>query len=774
MTTTSSKITAPSIGATVLGYPRIGRNRELKRGVESYWAGRADYDALVATAADVRRDGLTTMRQAGLGSLPVNTFSLYDQVLDTSVLLGVTPERFAATYAPDAVDEDAVRHYFAMARGTDTVAPQEMTKWFDTNYHYLVPEIGPDTMFALDATKPLAELAEAGAENGRPAVVGPWTYLAVAKAADGAPVDYDPLDRLDDVVAVYADLLAVLARAGATWVQLDEPALVRDFAPTEVDRVRAVYDRLAALEERPALLVATYFGNPVEALPALVATAVEGIALDLTRGVTPDQVSGLPGIDGKVLVLGAVDGRNVWRTDLRAALDQLEGWRGIGRETAVSTSCSLLHVPYDVTAEGALDPALRGILAFADQKRAEVVALQRAFDGDYAAAESAITASTAALAQRDDIRGLRNSDVATRAGAVAPGDRQREDRAERTVAQQERLGLPLLPTTTIGSFPQTTRLRQARAAHRKGSLDTEAYAEQMREEVREVVALQESIGFDVLVHGEPERNDMVQYFAEQLEGYAATEHGWVQSYGSRCVRPPILYGDIHRPTPMTLEWTSFAQTLTAKPMKGMLTGPVTMLAWSFVREDQPRSTTADQVGLALRDEVTDLETAGIAVIQVDEPALRETLPLRQADQKDYLDWAVGAFRLATSGVRVDTQIHTHLCYSEFGEIIESIDGLNADVTSMEAARSRMELLADVQARGFRGALGPGMYDIHSPRVPSTEEVEELIRAALASLPAERLWINPDCGLKTRGYAEAEPALRNLVAAAHRVRAQGLA
>ncbi|OYN87934.1 5-methyltetrahydropteroyltriglutamate--homocysteine S-methyltransferase [Parenemella sanctibonifatiensis] len=761
-------ITAPSIGATVLGYPRIGRDRELKRALEAYWAGRADHHHLLDVGAQVRQESWKTLREAGLTSIPIATFSHYDQVLDTSVLLGVVPDRFPAPTSDDA--ERRLQHYFAMARGTDTAQPLEMTKWFDTNYHYLVPEIGPDTTFTLDPTAPLADLTAAGSNGTRPVIVGPWTYLACAKTSAGAPEGFEPLDRLEDLLTTYVELLTTLHGAGAEWVQLDEPALVRDLSPAQAERVAQAYARVSDATQRPAVLVATYFGHPREALAGLAASNIDGIALDLTRGgVTADEVAALPGIAEKALVLGAVDGRNVWRTDLRGALTRLEQWRGVGREIAVSTSCSLLHVPYDVSTETALDPALRSILAFADQKLAEVVALQRALDGGVAASEPAFAEADAALANRSTIPGFVHPDSAGRLAAVSPQDRSRGDREDRAVAQRQRLQLPPLPTTTIGSFPQTSRVRQLRADHRAGRITTRAYTEQLREEVRAVVDLQEDIGLDVLVHGEPERNDMVQYFAEQLQGYAASQHGWVQSYGSRCVRPPILFGDVHRPAPMTVAWTTFAQSLTQRPMKGMLTGPVTMLAWSFVRDDQPRSTTADQVALALRDEVADLEAAGIAIIQVDEPALRETLPLREAEQQTYLNWAVGSFRLATSGVREDTQIHTHLCYSEFGEIIDSIDALGADVTSIEAARSGMELLADVGERGFRGALGPGVYDIHSPRVPATAEIEQLLRAALASLPAEQLWVNPDCGLKTRSYEEVLASLRNLTTAARQLR-----
>ena len=769
MTTQQPRTT---IGATVLGYPRIGRDREIKRALEAYWKHDITIDDLRSAGERTRIQALDTMSGAGLETVPVNTFSWYDQVLDTTVLVGATPRRFADV-APSGEELGGIdaATYFAMARGVDDVAPMEMTKWFDTNYHYLVPEISPDTIFALHADKPLAEHAEAAARgvSGRPVVVGPWTYLALAKAADDAPDDFDPLTRLDDLVGVYAELLATLADAGVDWVQLDEPAATLDLSETDAGRLRAAYDRLAAIERRPRLLVATYFGDPAEALPALAKTKVEAIGVDIVRGPAVADLASIPELATKARVVGAVDGRNVWRTNLRQRLAELVPFLGFARDISIGTSCSLLHVPYDVARETAIDPALREILAFADQKLAEVVTLQRALTEGPDTVHDALEASDRAAANRSAIPGLRNDSVQRRLATVDDSQRRRPPRAERAPEQAARLGLPDLPTTTIGSFPQTAEVRSARAKRVAGRIDEQQYADQMRAEIDRVVALQERVGLDVIVHGEPERNDMVQYFAEQLDGYAATAHGWVQSYGSRCVRPPILFGDVVRPEPMTVEWATYASSRTDKPVKGMLTGPVTMLAWSFVRDDQPRSVTADQVALALRDEVGDLEAAGIGIIQVDEPALRELLPLRAADRAAYLAWAVDAFRLATSGVATATQIHTHLCYSEFGEIIGAIDGLDADVTSMEAARSRMELLGDLAAQGFDGAVGPGVYDIHSPRVPDAEEVGDLVTAALEALPARRLWINPDCGLKTRGYEEVEAALTHLVSAAKQAR-----
>lgn len=765
--------TPPPIGATTQGFPRIGRDRQLKKALDAFWAGRIDQDTLDDVATAVRIDALDSMAAAGLDSVPVNTFSWYDQMLDQAILVGAVPERYADVDGDHRLAGFSTARYFALARGTEALAPLEMTKWFDTNYHYLVPEIGPETAFALHPDKPLAELAEAKARglDPRPVIIGAYTFLALAKASDGAPGGYRPLDRIDSLLDVYSQLLGILKDAGADWVQLDEPAAVLDLTPGQVAVLDRVYRRLAAVTHRPRILVSTYFDDPVEALPALVGSGVEAIGLDVLNGPSPDAVRDVGGINDVDLVLGAVDGHNIWRADLTARLELLRGWEGVGRTRSVSTSCSLLHVPYDSEREIGLDPTLRSVLAFADQKLSEVVALQQALDGRGDADAPAFAASAGAVRSRASITGVSDPSVGVRLGSLSEAHRHRPVRAERSAAQSARLHLPLLPTTTIGSFPQTSRLRAARAAYRAGRIAKARYVEEMRQEVHHVIDLQTSVGLDVLVHGEPERGDMVQYFAEQLNGYASTEHGWVQSYGSRCVRPPILFGDVTRSRPMTVEWSRFAQSLTPLPVKGMLTGPVTMLAWSFVREDQPLEVTADQVALALRDETLDLEEAGIAIIQVDEPALRETLPLRKAERPAYLRWAVDAFRLATSGVRTDTQIHTHLCYSEFGEIIGAIDALDADVTSIEAARSRMELLADVRERGFGGDLGPGVYDIHAPRVPDEAEIGALLRAAVGSLGVETLWANPDCGLKTRGYGEVEPALRNLVAATKALRAE---
>lgn len=746
--------------ATVLGLPRIGPRRELKRAIESYWAGRIDAAELERAGRALRVDALTGAQDAGLDSVPVGTFSLYDQMLDTAVLLGALPPRVAGI-------ADPLDRYFAAARGAEGIEPLEMTKWFDTNYHYLVPEIGPDTHFTLDPVKVLGELREARelGISARPVVIGPLTFLALSKGVDGVA----PADRLPELVPLYRDLLARLADAGAEWVQLDEPALVRDLSDAEVQSVRATYDALSGDTHRPQLLVATYFGSPGPALGALAATAIEGVALDFVSGTTVSEVAALPALANKLVVAGLVDGRNIWRTDLEAALGEAVSLLGSVGALAVSTSSSLLHVPYSLAAEPDLDPVLRSWLAFGAEKIAEVRILATAIGSGTEAVTAELAESRAAAESRRADARLRNDTVRARLAGLDAGHTRRADADRRRALQREHLQLPLLPTTTIGSYPQTTAIRTARAALRAGEITTAQYEDRMRAEIADVIALQESLGLDVLVHGEPERNDMVQYFAEQLDGFAATHNGWVQSYGTRCVRPPILYGDVVRTTPMTVDWITYAQSLTDKPVKGMLTGPVTILAWSFVRDDQPLADTARQVALAIRDETVDLEAAGIRLVQVDEPALRELLPLRRDAQQRYLDWAVGAFRLATSGVRDDTQIHTHLCYSEFGEIIGAIAALDADVTSVEAARSHMEILDDLNAVGYALGIGPGVYDIHSPRVPTAAEIEAALREAIEAVPAERLWVNPDCGLKTRGRAEVEASLRNMVSAARSVR-----
>ena len=758
--------------ATILAYPRIGRGRELKRALEARWAGRITEAELLNAADDLRKENLARLVELGLNPSDASLAdapSLYDHVLDATILLGAIPPRFVGRQGLDL--------YFALARGDDKVGPEEMTKWFDTNYHYLVPEIGPDTPlhFADDTVvRRFADAREWGYVT-RPVLVGPVTYLALAKA-DPATPDFDPLTRIDEAVAAYADALAALHAAGAPWVQLDEPALTSD----NLSRTRAelgelaarVYERLASATERPQILLTTPYGDASHAVAALAKTGVEALHVDTLRGSLPEGAD----LSGVTLVVGGVDGRYIWRADLAQLRETLKAAQALGAaRVTVATSNSLQHVPHDTALETWDDPTLNenlhAWLAFADQKVLEVVTLARGLDEGWDAIDAEVAEATRVLEQRAAAPGVVRPEVRARTAALTDADRTRESYLEREAAQTERLHLPPLPTTTIGSFPQTTEIRKARAANARGELSDADYQARMREEITSVITLQEELGLDVLVHGEAERNDMVQYFAELLDGFAATRNGWVQSYGSRCTRPSILWGDVSRPAPMTVGWTTYAQSLTDKPVKGMLTGPVTIIAWSFPRNDLALGQIADQIGLALRDEVSDLEAAGIAAIQVDEPALRELLPLDADRHADYLNWSVGSFRLATSSVRPDTQIHTHLCYSEFGQIIDAIKGLDADVTSIEAARSKMEVVPELAEAGFDHGIGPGVWDIHAPRVPSTEELVELIGLAADAVPVSRLWVNPDCGLKTRGYEETKASLDNLVSATRQVRAQ---
>ena len=766
----TSKSAAAAARSTVHGYPRQGQHRELKKAIEGYWKGRVGADALRATAAELRRGNWQQLAGAGIDEVPTGDFSYYDHVLDTSVMVGAIPDRHRAAVAADALDG-----YFAMARGTQDVAPLEMTKWFDTNYHYLVPELGPDTVFTADSGKQVAELTEALTLGltARPVLVGPVTYLLLSKPAPGVAADFDPLTLLDRLLPVYAEVLADLRAAGAVWTQLDEPALVQDRSPAVLNSAARAYRDLGALTDRPKLLVASYFDRLGDALPVLAKAPVDGLALDFTGAAAANlgDLAAVGGLPGKRLVAGVVNGRNVWINDFEKSLSTLGTLLGLADRVDVASSCSLLHVPLDASAERDIDPQIARWLAFARQKTSEIATLARGLAQGTDAIAAELAANRADLASRAGSALTRDPAVRARAAAVTDADgRRSQPYTERAAAQRAHLRLPLLPTTTIGSFPQTAELRTARADLRAGRIDGAAYEERIATEIRDVLAFQEKAGIDVLVHGEPERNDMVQYFAEQLTGYLATQHGWVQSYGTRYVRPPILAGDISRPEPMTVRWTRYAQSLTDRPVKGMLTGPVTMLAWSFVRDDQPLGDTARQVALALRDEVGDLEAAGTSVIQVDEPALRETLPLRAADHAGYLAWATEAFRLTTSGIRPDTQIHTHMCYAEFGDIVQAIDDLDADVISLEAARSHMQVARELAAHGYPREAGPGVYDIHSPRIPSTEEATTLLLKGLEAIPAERLWVNPDCGLKTRGWPEVRASLENLVAAAREVRA----
>ncbi|MBD8881515.1 5-methyltetrahydropteroyltriglutamate--homocysteine S-methyltransferase [Rhodanobacter sp. 7MK24] len=749
------------------GFPRIGLKRELKRALEAHWRGETPVEALLDAARELRARHWRLARDAGADVVPCNDFSLYDHVLDTAVLFDAIPERYRALFADSRLDG-----YFAMARGHrrdgHDLHALEMTKWFDTNYHYLVPELHAGQHFALTGDKPLAELREAQAlgHRARPVLLGPVSFLLLSKTVDGS----DRLALLDRLLPAYAELLRQLAEAGAEWVQLDEPCLVLDQDADDHAAYRKAYAALAAANG-PRILLASYFGALGDNLALATELPVDGLHVDLVRA--PQQLDAvldaLPA--GRVLSAGVVDGRNVWRSRpgqvlplLRKAHTRLGGER-----LWLAPSCSLLHVPIDLEAETTLPAERRASMAFAKQKLEELRAYADALAG-HPEAEAALLAQQTLLDRQAGQAGVLNPAVRGRLQALSPQSALRRSAyASRRVVQAEVLALPPLPTTTIGSFPQTDELRQARAAHRTGKLADKAYEDRLKAEVERVVRFQEEIGLDVLVHGEPERNDMVEYFGEQLDGYLFTKLGWVQSYGSRCVKPPVIWGDVARPAPMTVRWSAFAQSLTDKPMKGMLTGPVTMLQWSFVRDDLPRETVCRQIALALRDEVHDLEAAGIRAIQIDEPALREGLPLRRADWPTYLAWAVECFRITAGGVRDATQIHTHMCYSEFNDIIEAVAAMDADVISIETSRSRMELLDAFVRFRYPNGIGPGVYDIHSPRVPTQEEMLALLRKALEVLDAGQLWVNPDCGLKTRDWAEVEPALRRMVGCARQLR-----
>ncbi|WP_294625868.1 5-methyltetrahydropteroyltriglutamate--homocysteine S-methyltransferase [uncultured Rothia sp.] len=765
--------------ATIVGYPRVGRFRELKKAQEAFWKGKATLQELQDTAADVQRTYFERVTAAGLKadnySIPA-TFSYYDQVLDVVRLFTLVPERLAE--AKDARGLLDLPGYFALARGTETLPPLEMTKWFDTNYHYLVPEIGAGTEIKLnlEAIDEQLEVAKQAGVKVRPQIVGPLTLLLGAKAEQGSAEDFSPVDRLDEFVAAYAQVLEQLAERGVEWVQLDEPGLTVDRADNAkvAQLAERTYRALAAGEKRPQILVTSPYGSLRENLPALLGTGIEALHLDLVHGVYSKAELESVSAAGVHLVAGVVNGRNVWRADVRAALKTLEALPGASEgAVSVSSSTSLQHVPHDLALEDPAEVPVDG-LAFADQKVAEIALLARGLAEGEAAVEPELKAADEALARFAADPRKHNDEIRARAAAVTPEDFDRPTIDVRREAQAD-LNLPKLPTTTIGSFPQTAEIRRRRAEARAGKISAEELNGFLRDEIASVIALQEELGLDVLVHGEAERNDMVQYFAENFDGFATTRHGWVQSYGSRCTRPSILFGDVKRHgeglrgEAFTVPWSSHAQSLSDKPVKGMLTGPVTILAWSFVRDDQPRRETANQVALALADEIADLEQAGIRIIQVDEPALRELLPLRRDEQPQYLDWSVNSFRLATSAVKDSTQIHTHLCYSEFNEIIDSINALNADVTSIEAARSHMELLADIP-ESFVSGLGPGVWDIHSPRVPSQEEIESLLKAAIGYGTIADLWVNPDCGLKTRDYEETKQSLRHLVDATKAIRA----
>ena len=757
--------------AANLGFPRIGPERELKTALERYWAGEITETALREAGRAIRQRSWALQAERGIQHIPSNDFSFYDHVLDMAVVAGAIPKRFGA--GPPVASDLAA--YFAMARGGVSLTPLRLTKWFDTNDHFLVPELEPNAEFALGSTKPVDEFLEAKAHgvHTRPVLLGPVSLALLSRTgATDARESTGLVGRLAErLVSVYAELLQRLDRAGADWVQVDEPVLALDLAPEVLRALERTYQRLGR-SSRLRILLAVYFGGLGPNLATAMRLPISALHLDLVRA--PDELDAAlaQAPETLSLSLGVVDGRNVWRTDLEATLRMVErAGERLGLERIqVAPSCSLLHCPIDLDLEPGLDPELREWLAFGRQKLEEVVTLATALRRGRHAVREALARSRGALEARAASPRTRDAGVRARLAAVTAEMLQRASPySERRPRQRAALRLPLLPTTTIGSLPQTAELRRQRAAYRSGALSSGDYERHVRDEIGRGIREQEAIGLDVLVHGEFERPDMVEYFAGELNGFALTQHGWVQSYGSRCVRPPILYGDVSRRGPITVRWSRVAQSRTSKPVKGMLTGPVTLLQWSFGRDDQPRALTCRQLALTLRDEVTDLEAAGIGIIQIDEPALREALPLRRAEWPAYVGWAVDAFRLAASGVRDTTQIQTHMCYSDFDDIIEAIVGMDADVLLIEGTRSGMRILDALRRCGYPNDVGPGIYDIHSPRIPTEDEIARRLAAALDVVPADRLWVNPDCGLKTRRWDDVRPALTAMVAAACRLR-----
>lgn len=771
-----------TVAIATLGFPRIGPKRELKTALERYWSGQADAAGLLAAAAALRAEAWRRQRNLGATIIPSNDFSLYDHVLDTSAMVGAIPAiygwdggevgldtYFAMARGSRPGTEEACDHGHAHTHGTAGVPAAEMTKWLDTNYHYLVPEFTADQVFRLSSRKALDHYREAqalGIET-RPVLLGPVSYLLLGKARSAT---FDLLSLLPRLLPVYAEILAELAAAGAQWVQMDEPCLVTDLPTAAAAAYQEAYRTLVQALPSLRLMLTTYFGALDDNLALALSLPVHGLHIDLVRA--PEQLAPIVAAarPDLVLSLGVIDGRNVWKADLSAILDRVEPIVALGRSVILAPSCSLLHTPVDLDREEGLEPEIKAWLAFAVQKIGELATLAQALNAGRGSVQPALDAVGSAIASRRSSPRIHNPAVQRRAAQADASVSHRASPFEaRRKLQQERLQLPPYPTTTIGSFPQTAEVRKARADHVKGALDDAGYESFLRAETARAVSWQEEVGLDVLVHGEFERNDMVQYFGEQLSGFVFTKHAWVQSYGSRCVRPPIIYGDVARPAPMTVGWWRYAQSLTKRPMKGMLTGPVTILNWSFVRDDQPRSATCRQIAFAIRDEVQDLETAGATIIQIDEAALREGLPLRHRDWAAYLDWAVECFRIAASGVADQTQIHTHMCYSEFNDIITAIGAMDTDVISIETARSKMELLDAFANYSYPAEIGPGVYDIHSPRVPAIAEMVDLLAAAAQRLPADRLWVNPDCGLKTRGWPEVKSSIEHMVAAARDAR-----
>ncbi|MBH0122242.1 5-methyltetrahydropteroyltriglutamate--homocysteine S-methyltransferase [Rhodococcus sp. CX] len=751
---------ATGYGSSILGYPRIGPRRELKRALESYWHGTGTRDELVAVAREIQEDTWSELAATGLTQVPGNTFSYYDHVLDNALLFGAVPERFRSLVG----ELDPLDFYFTLCRGREDFPPLELVRWFGSNYHYRQPELDETTTFELNSAAVLDEFERAKAKGIelRPVVLGPVSLLLLSKISPTSQQEgFSTLDLLDALLPEYEKLFEQLAKAGATCVQLDEPSFTEDRSDEELAALERAYEKLSHAPLRPRILVTGPYGHLGAALPILAASKIEAIGLDLINGrISAEELAAVPGLKRKRIYAGVVDGRNVWRADRRRVLEYLDSIAKVAPDLVVSTSCTLLHVPYDLLVEYDIPGDVADLLLREGEAVGEVVSLAKALTTG-AEEKWRVPPTSVHFKQKHTVR--------ARINALKPEHRVRAPYEERRAAQQKRLNLPPVPATTLGSFPQTDEIRKIRYDLGQGRISYDDYVKRIREEIESTIRLQEDIGLDVLVHGEHERNDMVQYFAEMLEGFATTHFGWVQAYGSRCTRPPILYGDIVRPKPMTVEWITFAQSLTDKPVKGMLTGPVTMLARSYMRQDQPLHETADQLALAIRDEIADLERAGIAIIQVDEPAIRELLPLRQDGRAEYLDWAVDAFRLATGGAKPETQIHTHLTYSGQKSVVEAIERLDADVTAIVATRSIRWVLEAIKDHALTHGVGPGVYESRSARIPDIDELDELLTEAAESVDLDRLWANPDGGLKTRHHWQLEPSLRNLVAAARRLR-----